>query len=191
MLFIDLDHLKKINDNEGHDVGDALLIGVADRMTEATRQYCSQYKYLEYRKAMVARLGGDEFAVVLPYGDKMFEMMDFAQYLLEQFNQSFVLANKEIRATLSIGVTLYPRQAVSINELLKNADLAMYESKKQGRGCATLFNLGLKEEYQLKNIIQQELDSALQAGQLSLEHRLLYHFNTKKIIGGEASIFYR
>lgn len=144
MLFIDLDNFKCVNDNEGHDIGDALLAQVAKVMTAITRSFCLRNNISEMEKVIIARLGGDEFVIVIPQCDTATAIEGFANELLAAFEPGFVLESCEIKTSLSIGITMFPQHGRRINELLKNADLAMYNSKKAGRGRATIF----KPEYE-------------------------------------------
>ena len=124
LLFIDLDRFKAINDTLGHDAGDALLRDVARRLTETLRA-----------SDTVARLGGDEFVVLLEeISDPPF-VGAVARKLLAVLSQPFTLAGGEHQISASIGASLYPEDGTEVQELLKNADTAMYRAKEQGRNA--------------------------------------------------------
>jgi len=183
IIFIDLDHFKQVNDDLGHDVGDALLIAVAKTMRNVTNAFCYQHHMLIDEKVIVARLGGDEFVVVVPLSNDQCNITKLSDQLLDTFNTPFELKNHEVKASLSMGITLYPDHGTTINELLKNSDLAMYDAKKRGRGCASLFNQAMKDEFQLHNIIKLEIESALSNGQIAIEYQPYYNLETNCLIG--------
>lgn len=129
LLFIDLDHFKEVNDTLGHDAGDALLVEAAQRITHSVREVDT-----------VARLGGDEFTVILSAVDNPQSVERVAQTLVQQLQRVFLLAGHEALVSASIGIALYPQDAGDAENILKNADRAMYESKRQGRSCYRYFN---------------------------------------------------
>jgi diguanylate cyclase (GGDEF)-like protein/PAS domain S-box-containing protein len=133
LLFIDLDRFKTLNDTLGHDIGDLLLIEVANRLKSCLRT-CDT----------AARLGGDEFVVMLEdLSEVATEAVDQArtvgEKIIETLNQTYQLASHEHHSTPSIGVTLFNGQQATIDELLKQADLAMYQSKAAGRNAMRFF----------------------------------------------------
>lgn len=133
LLFIDLDKFKPVNDNFGHDVGDMLLKEVAKRM-----RYC-------VRDAdTVARLGGDEFVILLPSIEDEQVAIRVAEKILHNINQSFELAGHSINISSSIGVAVYPEHGGDEKLLTKNADLAMYHAKNNGRNNVKLYQPDMK-----------------------------------------------
>jgi len=122
LLFIDLDHFKEVNDQFGHQVGDELLIQVANRLIVVVRA-----------SDTVARLGGDEFMVILSDLNEMSHAAKVAQSLVESIFKPFYIANETIHISASIGVIFYPKDADTADSLIKGADTAMYESKKRGK----------------------------------------------------------
>lgn len=123
ILFIDLDHFKQINDSLGHDVGDQLLQSIATRLRASMRE-----------GDIVARLGGDEFVVLIEDLDERDDVVQVAQKIREALKPSCILAaGQSVKMTLSIGISTYPQDGTEINQLLKSADSAMYQAKKQGR----------------------------------------------------------
>ncbi len=130
MLFIDLDQFKRLNDALGHSVGDLLLKQVADRL-----------KTLLRAQDTVARLGGDEFVIILPALDggedeaanHAYAVADKVRWALSQF---YFLGEHEFHLTPSIGIVLFPTAGEDVDDLLKHADTAMYQAKKEGRNTA-------------------------------------------------------
>ncbi|BCM24279.1 sensor domain-containing diguanylate cyclase [Methyloradius palustris] len=122
LLFIDLDHFKEVNDQFGHQVGDELLIQVANRLIAVVRA-----------SDTVARLGGDEFMVILSELNESSDAAKIAQSLVESIFKPFYIANETMHISASIGVIFYLQDADDADSLIKGADTAMYQSKKQGK----------------------------------------------------------
>ena len=130
LLYVDLDHFKPVNDTLGHAVGDVLLKAVAQRMHDSVRA-----------SDTVARIGGDEFVVLLPVVHDAADAMDVAEKIRYALNQSFeVFAGKMVQISSSTGVAIYPDHGEDEIALSKNADMAMYQSKQQGRNQVLLFS---------------------------------------------------
>lgn len=122
MMFIDLDGFKAINDTHGHDAGDLLLKTTAERLLKCVREADT-----------VARLGGDEFTVIMPLLDSLEGAAVVAQRILNSLTQPFDLKGQEGRVSASIGISIFPAQAADAQQLLHNADVAMYHAKRQGK----------------------------------------------------------
>ena len=132
LLFIDLDNFKDLNDTRGHDVGDLLLRDVAQRLVACVRQADT-----------VARLGGDEFVVLLHNLERdpvlaMAHVEQVGKKVIASLNQMYLLGDVEHHSTPSIGITLFGQQEQTVDELLKQADLAMYEAKAAGRNLSLI-----------------------------------------------------
>ena len=122
LMFIDIDHFKEINDSFGHDIGDILLQTVAKRIKESIRT-----------RDLVARLGGDEFIILIENYEKIDNILVIVKKIQKTTKEPIKLSNFLENITLSIGISLYPSDGETPEELLKNADIAMYEVKKRGR----------------------------------------------------------
>ncbi|MFA7300657.1 MAG: diguanylate cyclase, partial [Sideroxydans sp.] len=166
LLFLDLDHFKVINDTQGHAVGDLLLIEVAHRLQSCVREGDS-----------VARLGGDEFVVVLEeLSAQQDEAVSQAELVAEkirsELNQSYMLKNHECRTTPSIGISLFHGHLESSEELLKHADIAMYQAKKAGRNAIRFFDPQMQAALDKRVAIEADLRQALARQQFRLHYQI-------------------
>lgn len=166
LLFLDLDHFKTLNDTLGHDVGDILLIQVAQRLRLCVREGDS-----------VARLGGDEFVIILE--DLSHQDIDaaaqtevVAQKILFVLSQPYQLASELFSCTVSIGATLFNNRETSVDELLKQADIAMYQAKKSGRNTLRFFDQQMQEAINVRVDIERELKKAIQYQQFELYYQI-------------------
>jgi diguanylate cyclase (GGDEF)-like protein/PAS domain S-box-containing protein len=162
VLFIDLDNFKDLNDSLGHDVGDSLLRQVAQRLQTCVREVDT-----------VARLGGDEFVVVLEeLGADLLEVTarveQMGQQILGSLNQVYELGQLEHHSTPSVGVALLSRAVQSVDELLKQADLAMYESKAAGRNTMRFFDPAMQALVAHRTSVEHDLRLGLKRGELVL-----------------------
>lgn len=175
LLFIDLDHFKEVNDTHGHLVGDDLLIEVARRIRECTRD-----------SDTVARLGGDEFTVILTQleDSKFAEVV--AQKIINCMAEPFVLGEDVVYVSASIGITLYPDDAIEVEQLLKNADQAMYAAKNMGRSRFSYFTYTLQLAVQNRVRLIHDLRMALAAGQFRVYFQPIVHLATGRIHKAEA-----
>jgi diguanylate cyclase (GGDEF)-like protein len=129
LLFIDLDHFKEVNDKFGHDAGDVLLQRAADRMRSCVREADT-----------VARLGGDEFIVILQDQVSNEQVETVARKIQRELAIPFQISNDNTYVSASIGITLYPQDGNTTEQLIKNADQAMYEAKYAGRNCFSFWS---------------------------------------------------
>ena len=162
LLFIDLDNFKDLNDTQGHDVGDLLLKQVGQRLVACVREADT-----------VARLGGDEFVVMLQNLDRNVavataEVEHVGQKILYQLNQAYLLGTLEHHSTPSIGVTLFEDHHQTLDELLKQADLAMYESKAAGRNTLRFFDPTMQALVAQRTALALELRHGLERQELVL-----------------------
>ena len=156
----DLDDFKAVNDTMGHAIGDKLLIKVAERLQQATRE-----------SDTVARLGGDEFAVILTQADKPQQVATISSHILDSLSQPYKINGLEITSSVSLGVTFWPIDGDSIDELLKNADVAMYRAKEYGRNNYQFFTSDMAENVVNALRIENGLRYALDNNELSLYYQ--------------------
>lgn len=150
VMFLDVDHFKRINDSLGHDAGDELLRMVAQRIRLALRE-----------RDIIARFGGDEFCVVASL-DSNADPRALANRMLEQMKEPISLAGRKIVMTTSVGISLFPQDGSNADELLKHADLALYQSKGSGRNVVHFFNPHLKQKASYELQLEEDLRLALQ-----------------------------
>jgi len=175
VLFLDLDDFKKVNDSLGHDTGDQLLIKAAERLSHQLRSGDT-----------VGRLGGDEFIVLLGGLNKQEEVQHIAHNLLKQFRKAFNVDDREFILTLSIGISIYPDDALSSSDLLQKADVAMYHSKSQGRNTYTYFTAQMNQDLTRKLALEEQIHNALQRNEFSLQYQPKINIVSGEIIGSEA-----
>jgi len=166
LLFIDLDNFKTLNDTLGHDIGDLLLQQVAQRLQSCVREGDT-----------VARLGGDEFVVMLE--DLSEHILEAAaqtetvgEKILATLNHPYQLAEHEYRSTPSIGATLFRGKLDAVDELFKQADIAMYQAKKAGRNNLRFFDPQMQETINVRVSLEKELIKALESRQFSLHYQV-------------------
>ncbi len=176
VLFLDLDNFKHINDTLGHNVGDLLLKVVGDRLRSAVRE-----------TDFIARLGGDEFTVVLEGVENTEILAHIAQTICDSLDRPFVFLKKKMFVTASVGISIYPDDASDIGTLLKHADLAMFEAKKN-KNQFIFYRSGMEDKMSRRLEIEQELRHAIETDQLVLHFQPQYNVKTQKIIGAEALV---
>jgi len=181
LFFIDLDNFKSLNDTRGHDQGDLLLQQVAERLVSCVRETDT-----------VARLGGDEFVVMLEnLSEDRHEAMAAAEVLgakiLKSLSENYLLAGHEHHSTPSIGVTLFGELYGSVEELLKQADLAMYEAKTSGRNALRFFDPEMQAEVATRVGLENELRHAVSTQQFQLYYQAQMNASGH-VIGAEALI---
>ncbi|MGQ0654574.1 MAG: bifunctional diguanylate cyclase/phosphodiesterase [Betaproteobacteria bacterium] len=167
VLFIDLDRFKLINDTLGHDAGDTVLRAVAARLSEKLRASDS-----------VGRLGGDEFVVLLEELPEAHYVAGVAQKLIDALARSFVLGGREYHLSGSIGVSTYPDDATTMQDLLKNADIAMYRAKEHGRNTFQFYS----EQMNVHSVERLSLESELRRG--IEREELVLHFQPQASVRG-------
>ncbi|HEV7618838.1 MAG TPA: EAL domain-containing protein [Burkholderiaceae bacterium] len=175
LLFIDLDRFKEANDLLGHDVGDLLLKQAALRLSACVRE-----------SDTVARLGGDEFTIILTELDNPAYVEQLAQKALDTLAEPFRLGNEVVYLSASIGITLYPADAGGPEELIRNADQAMYAAKKAGRNQFSYFTRSMQEKAHIRLRLGGDLRNALGAGQLEVHYQPIVDLSTGQIAKAEA-----
>lgn len=177
LLFLDLDEFKAVNDTLGHDVGDVLLKEVSLRLLDCVRETDT-----------VARLGGDEFTVVLTDIVEPRSIERVADAVLRKFAEPFLLNDKCAHVTASIGITLYPEDAATLEGLLKNADQAMYAAKDQGGNCYHYFTPAMQVAVQNRMRIANDLRLALTENQFHVYYQPIVDMASGAILKAEALI---
>jgi len=180
LLLIDLDEFKEVNDTLGHDVGDILLQEAARRIRGCIRDTDT-----------VARLGGDEFTVLLGDLTGRAHVEEIAQKLIARVAEPYYLREGVTHVSASIGITLYPGDAEDVDELMKHADQAMYEAKKQGRNRFCYFTHSLQEAAQQRFRLSRELRQGVEAGQFEAHFQPIVELATGRIQKAEALLRWR
>jgi diguanylate cyclase (GGDEF)-like protein/PAS domain S-box-containing protein len=180
LMFIDLDHFKEVNDALGHDAGDLLLREAACRLNSCTR-----------RADTVARLGGDEFTVIMGELEDRESVERVAREILARLAEPFRRETGDIYVSASIGITLYPEDATSIEALLKNADQAMYAAKGKGRNRYNYFTPSMQRAAQARMQLVQDLHGAIEGGQFELMYQPIVALATGRMQKAEALLRWR
>ncbi|MGL4316184.1 MAG: bifunctional diguanylate cyclase/phosphodiesterase, partial [Pseudomonas sp.] len=176
VLFFDLDHFKTINEGLGHKVGDELLIAVARRLQQRLRN-----------EDTLARLNSDEFLVVLENLQRPDEAASIARILLELLERPLQLDNgREAYLGASIGISLYPDDGLSSDELLRNADAALHQAKLEGRNTFRFYTQGLTHQAHTRLTLEGQLRQALKRNEFSLHYQPLVDSGSGNAIGVEA-----
>ncbi|OKO89478.1 diguanylate cyclase [Bradyrhizobium sp. NAS80.1] len=175
VLFIDLDRFKVINDSLGHEAGDLLLLEVANRLRGALRA-----------SDVVARLGGDEFVVILDQCGEVDDVQRIATGLLTALAEPMELAGHECHTTASIGIAMYPANGSDAQTLTKNADMAMYLAKEDGKNGYRFFSKEVKTQSIERLSLESALRRALEREQFSLNYQPKVDMETGQITGVEA-----
>ena len=176
-LFFDLDHFKQVNDVHGHETGDALLEQVATRISDVTRNY-----------DLLARFGGDEFVMIMSNVENRSDVIYVAEKIISSFKQTFELPDASIQITTSIGISIFPEDGSDPSELLKNADLAMYRAKAEGRNCYQFFNSEMNLELQYSQWVESNLRTALEENLLELHFQPQVNLESGAVESCEALI---
>jgi diguanylate cyclase (GGDEF)-like protein len=179
LISIDLDHFKDINDTLGHPVGDAVLKEVANRICSVLRPGDE-----------VSRVGGDEFLVMLA-GGRALEVQTVAKRILDGFTESFAVKMTRSVCGASIGCATAPRDGSTLEVLLRNADLALYEAKRRGRGKIVSYTPILAQHYENRVALEHDLQFALSRGELELEYQPIVDPRSGRAVCCEALLRWR
>lgn len=181
-LFIDVDQLKRVNDSLGHSAGDALLTDLSARLAKV----CSAASSL-IDEAWLARIGGDEFVITYLMQDQT-DLDRFVEQVVAAFQLAFRVEQRDIHASASIGIALFPRDGQTPSQLLKNADAAMYLAKRDGRDVVRYFDESLARRADELLEIEQALAVAIRDNQFRLYFQPLVSADGKQMLGAEALI---
>jgi diguanylate cyclase (GGDEF)-like protein len=177
VLFLDLDRFKDINDSLGHSIGDTLLKAVADRIRRCVREGDT-----------VARFGGDEFTLLVPNIENVEDAAKVAQKVTETLKIPFLIADRELFVTTSIGISLFPADGLDPETLVRNADTAMYRAKEAGRDNYQLYAPAMNARALERLALENMLRKALIQEELVLHYQPLIDLKKNSVIGVEALI---
>lgn len=180
LMLLDIDRFKNINDSLGHDAGDLMLKAIATRLTEGVRDMDT-----------VARLGGDEFVVVLEGVHDLEDVTFVANKLLVTLARPMEISGHEIISTVSIGVSIFPDDGEDTDELLKNADIAMYKAKEAGKNNCQFYTKGMNATAVNYLLLENDLRRALELDQFTLQYQPQIDLKTGELMGVEALVRWR
>jgi diguanylate cyclase (GGDEF)-like protein/PAS domain S-box-containing protein len=177
ILFLDLDGFKPVNDTFGHPKGDAVLRAVAKRLVDEVGA-----------DGDVGRMGGDEFAIVIPDAQSRRKVETLADRIIQAIKEAYVVDQTEIRIGVSIGCAFGPIDGATVDDMILKADLALYQAKDAGRGCARYFSSELQSEQEDRVRLESDLRSAIASKQFYLAFQPLINAKTQRLVGFEALI---
>jgi diguanylate cyclase (GGDEF)-like protein len=177
IMFLDLDGFKPVNDTFGHPKGDAVLRAVAKRLVDEVADF-----------GCVGRMGGDEFAIVISDAQSRKNVEQLADRIIAAIREPYMVDQTEIRIGVSIGCAFGPIDGATVDDLILKADLALYQAKDAGRGCARYFSSELQSEQEDRVRLEADLRSAIAAKQFHLVFQPLINAKSQKLIGFEALI---
>src|SRR4051794_27747967 len=177
IMFLDLDGFKPVNDTFGHPKGDAVLRAVAKRLVDEVGV-----------DGHVGRMGGDEFAIVVTDAQSRKLVEELADRIIKAIKEPYMIDQMEIRIGVSIGCAFGPIDGATVDDLILKADLALYQAKDAGRGCARYFSSELQSEQEDRVRLESDLRAAVASKQFHLAFQPLINAKTQKLIGFEALI---
>ena len=175
VLFLDLDRFKDVNDSWGHDAGDQLLVAVAARLRGCLRDIDT-----------LARQGGDEFTILLADGGDVYEVTQVAERLAAALAVPITIAGHDHRITTSIGIVLTTNEYTRVEDLLRDADIAMYRAKETGKARYAVFDPAMQAILVRRLALERDLRQAIERGELALHYQPIVDLNTAQIVKVEA-----
>jgi diguanylate cyclase (GGDEF)-like protein len=177
VLFLDLDDFKVVNDTLGHAAGDALLVAVTERISQLVRE-----------GDLVARLGGDEFAILTPDDDDLHRSRAMAERLVRELRAPYLIRDKQVAATASIGIASARSSEQTSEEVLRNADVAMYMAKANGKARFAIFDPGMHAAIRERHELGAQLQRAVELDQLRLVYQPIVALDSGQVAGVEALV---
>jgi diguanylate cyclase (GGDEF)-like protein len=175
VILFDLDHFKAVNDTLGHPAGDALLKIVSQRALSQLRD-----------EDTLARLGGDEFVAVLEGIDTPERISGVVERIIEEINLPICLEGSEVFVGCSVGITFYPKDGIDSDILMRNADLALYRAKDDGKNCYRLYSEEMNASAHKRYLTETRLRKAIELGELAVVYQPQFDSQNRKLIGAEA-----
>lgn len=177
LLFVDMDNFKYINDTLGHKSGDILIRKASERLQSVVRE-----------KDMLSRLGGDEFVVFLKDIESRVDVLNLAEDIMRAFRKSFLIGESNLYVSSSIGISFYPEDGETTEEILKNADVAMYRAKEEGKSTYVVYDKSMHTAFNDRMNIEKHLRSAMNNNEFELHYQPQVQMETGLISGFEALI---
>jgi diguanylate cyclase (GGDEF)-like protein/PAS domain S-box-containing protein len=177
VMFLDLDHFKSVNDSRGHMAGDRLLVQVAKRLGEVMRD-----------TDLAARLGGDEFALILPSECEEHDVTALAERVIATIKEPYSIDDEQVVIGVSVGIAMAPLNGTRPDQILRNADLALYRAKADGRSVYRLFESEMDSEARERRLLEMELRDAISNNELVLYYQPLVSAVDERPVGFEALI---
>jgi diguanylate cyclase (GGDEF)-like protein len=189
LLHIDLDNFKRINETLGYDAGDQLLCRVADRLTNSLRKTDSITRFMtEDTESLMARIGGDEFTILLNEITNVQDAALVCNRIIGLLSEPFIIGKEEVYITASIGIAVYPSDSADMNSLIRNADIAMNQAKKQGKNTYQYYSESINTSTMERFSIENKLRRALERKEFMLFYQPQIDISTGRVIGCEALI---
>lgn len=180
LILLDLDNFKNLNDSFGHNLGDACLREIAQLLRDTCR-----------REDTVSRIGGDEFAIILPEVTDIENVVQLARRIISAFVEPVIVQDQNFFISASIGITLYPDDGASVEELIKNAEIAMYSAKSSGKNKFQLFTPEMNARVNRRMKIENDLREGLEKKEFLVYYQPKVDLESNSIVGVEALVRWR